>query len=78
MFGLSRGAIVIVGMRGKIFIWICLLLGITIFGLSHSISTFKRLWMYNELAYRTKVTHPIACTGVQRPSATIRVWHKKP
>ena len=41
MFGISRGTIVIGGRRGKIFIRICLLLAITIFELSHSISTFK-------------------------------------
>ena len=46
MFGLSRGTIVIEGRRGKIFIRICLLLAIAIFELSHSISTFKRLWTY--------------------------------
>ena len=35
MFGLSCGAVVIGGRRGKIFIWICLLFSIVIVLLSH-------------------------------------------
>ena len=48
MFGPSRGTVVIGVRRGKIFIWI-LLLTIAIFELSHSISTFKRLWTYSAM-----------------------------